>query len=239
MSSWTPSHKNIYLRLWRLISPFKGWVIFSILCMGGYNIFSAAPAYYAKDIVDALAYGDKPELSQFFLVGFGLILIFFFKGAFHFGNNYGLGHLIQKLLTKLRQDLFDHLLTLSFSFYSRSKTGDLISRFTNDLNTFQNTLHIGVTGPFRDFPQIFLLLGLMLYRSWELSLTTLVIIPIALYFIQIFGKRNSEAVNDRQLSFSDLSTLLMETISGIRVVKAFGMEKFLASATARLSTIDN
>ena len=78
MSSWTPSHKNIYLRLWRLISPFKGWVLFSILCMGGYNIFSAAPAYYAKDIVDALAYGDKPELSQFFLVGFGLILIFFF-----------------------------------------------------------------------------------------------------------------------------------------------------------------
>ena len=66
----------------------------------------------------------------------------------------------------------------------------------------------------------------MLYRSWELSLTTLVIIPIALYFIQIFGKRNSEAVNDRQLSFSDLSTLLMETISGIRVVKAFGMEKY-------------
>ena len=47
--------------------------------MGGYNIFSAAPAYYAKDIVDALAYGDKPELSQFFLVGFGLILIFFFR----------------------------------------------------------------------------------------------------------------------------------------------------------------
>ena len=89
MSSWTPSHKNIYLRLWRLISPFKGWVLFSILCMGGYNIFSAAPAYYAKDIVDALAYGDKPELSQFFLVGFGLILIFFFKGASTSGTTMG------------------------------------------------------------------------------------------------------------------------------------------------------
>jgi len=81
MSSWKPSPKNIYLRLWNLVAPFKGWVIFSILCMGGYNIFSAAPAYYAKDIVDALAYGDKPELSQFFLVGFGLILIFFLQGC--------------------------------------------------------------------------------------------------------------------------------------------------------------
>lgn len=226
MRFWKLAPHNIYLRLWRLVSPFKGWIVFSIICMGGYNLFSAAPAYYAKDIVDALAYGDKPQLGQFFLVGFGLILIFFFKGAFHFGNNYGLGHLIQKLLGRLRQNLFDHLLSLSFSFYARSKTGDLMSRFTNDLNTFQNTLHIGVTGPFRDFPQIFILLGLMLYRSWELSLTTLVIIPVALYFIQVFGKRNSHAVSERQLSFSDMSTLLMETISGIRVVKAFGMEKY-------------
>jgi subfamily B ATP-binding cassette protein MsbA len=217
---------NIYVRLLNLILPFRGWVILSIICMAGYNLFSAAPAYYAKDIVDALAYGEKPELDQFILVGFGIILIFFFKGAFHFGNNYALGHLIQQLLVKLRQRLFDHLLKLSFSFFSASKTGDLTSRFTNDLHTFQNTLHIGVTGPFRDFPQIFILLGLMAYRSWQLALMSLTIIPIALFFIQRFGKRNSKAVSQRQLSFSDMTTLLVESISGIRVVKAFGMEKY-------------
>ena len=49
--------KHIILRLYSLISPLKGWVILSIVCMAGYNIFTAAPAYYAKDIVDAIVYG--------------------------------------------------------------------------------------------------------------------------------------------------------------------------------------
>ena len=217
--------KTIY-RLFDLIFPYKGWIFFSIICMIGYNIFTAAPAYYAKDIVDSIAYGDEPQLRQYFLVGFALVLVFAFKGVFYFGNNYSVGRLVQRLISKLRQNLFDHLLTLSSSFFGRSKTGDLISRFTNDLHVFQNTLHVGVTGPFRDIPQFFLLLGIMAYRSWQLALLTTIIIPFALFFIRLFGKSNKVAVSDRQLSFSGLSSLLLESISGIRVVKAFGMEQY-------------
>jgi subfamily B ATP-binding cassette protein MsbA len=87
-------------------------------------------------------------------------------------------------------------------------------------------LQVGVTGPFRDIPQFFLLLGIMFFRSWQLALVTMTIIPVAIFFIQIFGQRNKVAVSQRQISFGDLSSLLVETISGIRVVKAFGMEKY-------------
>jgi subfamily B ATP-binding cassette protein MsbA len=194
--------------------------------MVGYNIFTAAPAYYAKDIVDAIAYGDNPELKQYFLVGLGMIIVFAIKGLFFFGHNYSVGHLVQSLIVKLRQQLFDHLVNLSLTFFNRSKTGDLISRFTNDLHVFQNMLQVGVTGPFRDIPQFFLLLGIMFFRSWQLALVTMTIIPVAIFFIQIFGQRNKVAVSQRQISFGDLSSLLVETITGIRVVKAFGMEKY-------------
>jgi subfamily B ATP-binding cassette protein MsbA len=194
--------------------------------MVGYNIFTAAPAYYAKDIVDAIAYGDNPELKQYFLVGLGMMIVFAIKGLFFFGHNYSVGHLVQSLIVKLRQQLFDHLVNLSLTFFNRSKTGDLISRFTNDLHVFQNMLQVGVTGPFRDIPQFFLLLGIMFFRSWQLALVTMTIIPVAIFFIQIFGQRNKVAVSQRQISFGDLSSLLVETISGIRVVKAFGMEKY-------------
>jgi len=218
--------RHIAWRLYELIAPLKGWVFFSIVCMVGYNIFTAAPAYYAKDIVDAIAYGDKPELKQYFLVGLGMIIVFAIKGLFFFGHNYSVGHLVQSLIVKLRQQLFDHLVNLSLTFFNRSKTGDLISRFTNDLHVFQNMLQVGVTGPFRDIPQFFLLLGIMFFRSWQLALVTMTIIPVAIFFIQIFGQRNKVAVSQRQISFGDLSSLLVETISGIRVVKAFGMEKY-------------
>ena len=218
--------RHIAWRLYELIAPLKGWVFFSIVCMVGYNIFTAAPAYYAKDIVDAIAYGDKPELKQYFLVGLGMIIVFAIKGLFFFGHNYSVGHLVQSLIVKLRQQLFDHLVNLSLTFFNRSKTGDLISRFTNDLHVFQNMLQVGVTGPFRDIPQFFLLLGIMFFRSWQLALVTMTIIPVAIFFIQIFGQRNKVAVSQRQISFGDLSSLLVETITGIRVVKAFGMEKY-------------
>ena len=217
--------RHIAWRLYELIAPLKGWVFFSIVCMVGYNIFTAAPAYYAKDIVDAIAYGDNPELKQYFLVGLGMIIVFAIKGLFFFGHNYSVGHLVQSLIVKLRQQLFDHLVNLSLTFFNRSKTGDLISRFTNDLHVFQNMLQVGVTGPFRDIPQFFLLLGIMFFRSWQLALVTMTIIPVAIFFIQIFGQRNKVAVSQRQISFGDLSSLLVETITGIRVVKAFGMEK--------------
>ena len=219
------SHHIIW-RLYDLIAPLKVWVFFSMVCMAGYNIFSAAPAYYAKDIVDAIAYGDNPELKQYFLVGLGMIIVFAVKGLFFFGHNYSVGHLVQSLIVKLRQKLFDHLVNLSLTFFSRSKTGDLISRFTNDLHVFQNMLQVGVTGPFRDIPQFFLLLGIMFFRSWQLAFVTMIIIPIAIFFIQIFGQRNKIAVSKRQISFGGLSSLLVETITGVRVVKAFGMEKY-------------
>ncbi|MGA1598851.1 MAG: ABC transporter ATP-binding protein [bacterium] len=215
-----------FRRLIRLILPYKGWVTFSIVCMVGFNIFTAAPAYYAKDIVDTITYGGDPSLRQYFLVGLGLIIVFSLKGLFFFGHTYSIGYIVQRLISHLRQRLFDHLLGLSFTFFSRSKTGDLISRFTNDLHVLQNTLQIGVTGPFRDIPQFFILLGIMIYRSWDLALVTFTIIPVALFFIRMFGRSNKKAVSKRQISFSGLSTLLVETISGIRVVKAFGMESY-------------
>ena len=218
--------RHIAWRLYDFIAPLKVWVFFSMVCMAGYNIFSAAPAYYAKDIVDAIAYGDNPELKQYFLVGLGMIIVFAVKGLFFFGHNYSVGHLVQSLIVKLRQKLFDHLVNLSLTFFSRSKTGDLISRFTNDLHVFQNMLQVGVTGPFRDIPQFFLLLGIMFFRSWQLAFVTMIIIPIAIFFIQIFGQRNKIAVSKRQISFGGLSSLLVETITGVRVVKAFGMEKY-------------
>ena len=109
--------RHIAWRLYDLIAPLKVWVIFSIVCMAGYNIFSAAPAYYAKDIVDAIAYGDNPELKQYFLVGLGMIIVFAVKGLFFFGHNYSVGHLVQSLIVKLRQKLFDHLVNLSLTFF--------------------------------------------------------------------------------------------------------------------------
>lgn len=226
MKSSPVNSRKTAVRLMRHIAAYRGVLIFSILCMAGFNIFSAAPPFYAKDIVDSLAYGENPTLDKFFIVGFGIVVIFTFKGLFFYGHNYGMGLIIQRLLREFRHKLFDHIQHLPLNFFAKSKTGDLVSRFTNDLQVLQHTMNVAIAGPFRDIPQIFILLGIMIYRSWQLTLVTMVIIPVALFCIQRFGRRNKLAVSQRQESFGDLASILVETITGIRVVKAFGMEKY-------------
>lgn len=230
-----------FKRLFGLIFEHKGALAMAILFMVGYNIFNALPAWYSKDIVDALQRGKVPEISRFVMVGGGIILIFSIKGAFFFGHSYLMGLVGQRLIFNLRRDLYSHLQKLSFAFFAVRPAGELISRFTSDLITLQNAIRISVVGPIRDVPQILIFLGILVYRSWELFLVSLVLIPIALGLIASFGRRYKKLTGKRLSSYGDMTTLLMETIRGIRVVKAFGMEGYEQQRfeKANLSLFDN
>ena len=211
-------------RLVDLVLPYKGWIVLSVFCSLGYNLFTAAPGWYAKDIIDAIEH--KPRLENFFMVAIGIVFVFTMKGLFSFVQTFSMGLMVQRLLSSLRTQLFEHIQGLSLSFFDKSKTGDLIARFTNDIQVLQEALNVGITGPFRDIPLVFILTGMMIYRSWQLSLFLLIIIPIALLCILSFGKRNKRAIGRRQSSFGELANFLMETFTSIRVVQAFSMKKY-------------
>ena len=211
-------------RLLNLVLPYKGWIVVSVFCSLAYNLFTAAPGWYAKDIIDAIEH--KPRLENFYMVGFAIVFVFTMKGVFAFGQTFSMGLMVQRLLSALRTQLFEHMQGLSLSFFDKSKTGDLIARFTNDIQVLQEALNVGITGPFRDIPLVFILMGMMVFRSWQLSLFLLIIIPIALICILSFGRRNKRAIGKRQISFGALANFLMETFTSIRVVQAFSMKKY-------------
>ncbi len=194
--------------------------------MVAFALFSVAPAMYMKDIVDALGSGKVPTLWQFFGVGLGIVLIFAFKGLSFFGQNFLMTSLGLKLIRDLRDQLFAKIIKLPLSFYNKNTTGDLISRFTTDLNCLNEAINVAIAGPLRDLPQILLLLWLMFHRSWQLSILTLGLIPFAYVLIRKFGRKNNELTTKRLQKFSDLTRLLSEAIAGIRVVKAFTMERY-------------
>jgi len=217
---------KILPKVLKLVLGYKGQIAAGMACMVLYALFTVAPAKYMKDIVDALGSGKVPQLHQFLLVGLGIVLVFFFKGIFFFGQNFLMAELGQKLTQTLRENLFHKVLGMPLGFFTQTQTGNLVSRFTVDLHYFAESVKIAITGPLRDFPQILMLLGLMAYRSWQLFLLILVLLPIAAYFITKFGQQNSRVTTQRQNQFGDLTSLVSETISGIRVVKAFGMEDY-------------
>ena len=193
-----------------------------------YALFTVAPAKYMKDIVDALGSGKVPEQSRFILVGFGIVLLFFFKGITFFGQNYLMNSMGQKIIMELREKLFRQILMLPVEFHNKQSTGDLISRFTTDLTSLAEAVKTAISGPLRDLPQILILLGIMGYRSWQLFLLTLLLLPVAGWLIQTFGQQNQLVTTKRQSKYGDLTNLLNETITGIRIVQAFGMEGYEA-----------
>ena len=67
-------------RLVDLVLPYKGWIVLSVFCSLGYNLFTAAPGWYAKDIIDAIEH--KPRLENFFMVAIGIVFVFTMKGVF-------------------------------------------------------------------------------------------------------------------------------------------------------------
>lgn len=215
-------------RLFSLVFEFKGLLITALVCMVGFNLFNALPAWYVKDVVDSLERDNIPGITRFIVVGVAIFGIFAVKGVFNYLHNFLLGKATQRMIHKLRSTLFQHLQTFSFSFFSNRSPGDLITRFTSDLLTLQSSVRLVVLGPLRDIPQIFIFLGILLYRSWELFLFSLVVIPIAILLIQRFGSRTKRLTTQRLASFGEMTTVLHETIGGIRVVKAFNMEDYEA-----------
>ena len=165
--------------------------------MVGFNIFTAAPVYYAKDIVDGIVY--KVSLNSNSISGGpGLIIVFGLKGLFFFGQNYTIGYLVQRL-TKLRQGLFSHMVRLFFL-----EGRDRRPRFALHQRPECLPEHTGDWSdrPFRDIPRFFVLRG-----SCSTAAGSFTGNPdhhsATLLFIHIFGLRNKKAVSDRQISFSE------------------------------------
>jgi ATP-binding cassette, subfamily B, bacterial MsbA len=220
---------NTVIKVSRFLFKYKYRASFSIIFMLAYSLFTVAPAHYSKAVMDYLIEAVKMdktiEISRFVLVGAALMLILVLKGISFFLQNYLMGSLTQKTVRNMREKLYDKILSMPIGFFNKQPSGELISRFTVDFVTLNEAIVIGLVGPLRDMPTIIFLFVIMFDRSWQLMLMTLILLPIVSKLISIFGQQSNKATSKRLNQFGSLSTLLSETITGIRVVKAFIMEK--------------
>ena len=198
--------------------------------MLSYSIFAVAPAHYTKAMIDSMVNSFKLDetidTKKFALVGTYIILLLILKGVSYFLQTYLMGSLAQKVIRDLREKLYEKTISLPLVFFNKQSTGEVNSRFTVDFVTLNEAILAGVVGPIRDVPMIVFLFIIMLDKSWQLMLMTLLLLPIAAKLISILGRQNRIATSKRLNQFGELSALISETITGIRVVKAFIMENY-------------
>jgi len=155
-----------------------------------------------------------------------VVLIFVVKNIFNFAEHFWITYVEQRVVKDLREQLYESIIYQSMSFFHKHKTGDLISNITNDINAVNLAFNRSFTKIVRDPVLILIYLAILASISWKLTLIAALVLPITSGFIRKIGnslKRKSHRVQER---IAEITTVLQETISGIKVVKAFAMEKY-------------
>ena len=154
-----------------------------------------------------------------------LIILFLNKGIFRFWQNYILRIIGEKVIKLVRLQLYEKYQGLSIDYYSKSNTGVMMSRITNDVNMIQRAVP-SMVRLFQE-PLTMICLSIVAFSQiWYLAIIIFVIFPITAVPIVKFGKLIQKYTKRGQEHMGDLNTVLKENFSGIRVIKAFGMEDY-------------
>lgn len=137
-----------------------------------------------------------------------------------------MAHVQQSIIRDFRNRLFEKYQQLSLSFFHKQRTGQLISRVTNDVLVLNETIDLGFNRLVTDALTVILLTIFLLLLSWKLTVLAALIMPLVFGFIYVMGKKLRRYSMRTQEKMADVNSTLEETISNIRIVKAYAMEKF-------------
>lgn len=213
-----------YKRLLTYVRPYISRMIFGLVCM-----IIAAAAYLVvpwliKNVVDKVL--AEKNMYMLNLVVISILVVFLVRGFATYGQTYTMSYIGQRVIIDIREAMFKHLQRLDQAYYDRRKTGVIMSNLTNDVAALQSAIVDNLVSFITEGVTLIGSLVSMLYLDWKLTLVTLVIVPVVLGIINIFGKRLRIAGHDVQGRIADITSLLQETISGARVVRSFAREGY-------------
>jgi subfamily B ATP-binding cassette protein MsbA len=215
---------RIYRRILRLVKLQWLRLVVAMLCMMLVASLTAATAYLVKPVLDEIFF--KKDLRMLKLLPLAIIVLYMLRGACYFGQAYFMNYVGHSIIKRLRDELYSHIQMLPLSFFHKHETGVLMARIINDVNIVKGMVSNAVTGILKDSFTIIGLLCVLFYRDWKLALIAITVFPLAVIPIVNFGRRTRRFSTRCQEAIADMSTLLHETFTGTRIVKAFGMEDY-------------
>ncbi|MCI0528188.1 MAG: ATP-binding cassette domain-containing protein, partial [Nitrospira sp.] len=162
-----------------------------------------------------------------------LLLLFLAMGVLTVGHSLLMAYVGQKVVMDFRIRLFEHLAGLSLDFFAKRRTGEILSRMSNDVGVIQN---VATTVPVDLAKQMVTLLGglsILFYMNWRLCFLVLGVVPFVVLTAKVFGRRLKRLSTQVQDEIADISTIMEEVISGIRIVKSFVRERYEAARFTR------
>ncbi len=214
ISSW-----RVYLRLLNYVKPY--WFAF-VVSVVGFSLYAATQAGFAKwleYVVDSVSDGRLDQRTWLALAVVGLFVV---RGVGSFLGLYSIAYAARHVVNRLRIDLFDHMITLPSSYFHHQSSGQLLSRFTYNVEQVTEAVTIALRIILREGLTVIGLFGYLLYLNWKLTMIFIVVMPVVGFVVSFAAKRFRKISGRIQQSVGDVAHVASETIEGIDVVRVFG-----------------
>jgi len=241
----------LYLRLIKRAWPHRARILLSLVCAILASALNAVSVASLQPVFDGLfgqgigvslppaivrllgdlparitAYAQTNRLGVLTFVVAFVMVVFLLKGALSIVDGYQMKWVAERVQADLRQEIYSHIHSMSLSYFTRTSTGEIMTRTTTDVGLVGGSVTDLFRNAFREPLNMAGLIGLLFLINWKLALISLVVFPAALYPIIQFGRKMRKRAGQVLQRYTELNTLLQETISGIRIVKAFAMEDY-------------
>ena len=205
------------------VKPFKGTYYFVLVTAILLSLFSTLTPYLLKVTVDDYIRPKNYE-GMLLFVGFmlgALLLEVVFQFLFVFYANW----LGQKVIKDLRVKLFEKIIFFKMAYFDKTAVGRLVTRAVSDIETIASIFSQGLFMIIADLLKMILVIGVMLYVDWRLTLIVFSILPIILYATRLFQKSMKKAFEEVRLQVANLNSFVQERLSGMKIVQIFHREK--------------
>ena len=213
-----------YRRLLMYIRPYIGRLAMAIFCIimaAGANLYLP---WIIKDMIDKVLSGGDMGMLNF--ISISIVVVFAFRGFFYYWQSYLVSYIGQRVVADVRLVMFKKFQRMPMAYFDKHQTGETMSYVTNDVAAVQSALVDNLIDLFTEASIFIGSVVLMFYIDWQLTLVTLITVPLVGYAMKIFGRKIKNSGRLIQEKIADITSLLQESISSIRIVKSFVRENY-------------
>lgn len=204
------------------VRPYVGILMLAMLFMFIAAAMTGALAKLMEPIIDDVF--TSQDQSKLWPVALAVLGTFVLRGFATYGHSVLLNKVGQRVVANIQSDLFAHTMKMDLAFFHEMKSGQLLSRIVSDATVMRNTVAESLMALGKHGITLIVLMGVMFYQDWKLTLISLFVFPSAAYVVIRLGKKLRRVSTDTQQELGDLSTDLTQAFQGIRHVKAYGMQ---------------
>lgn len=205
------------------VKPYWRKLLLAVVLMAIAAAMTALLAYLMQPVLDDVLYGGREDLI--IPVSLAVLGTFVVRGITTYWHTIYMNQIGQGVVADIQSDLFNNFTTLDLAFFHSNPSGQLVSRVVNDVGVIRMALGELMTGFGKSAFTLVFLVGVMLYHDWKLTLAAFTVAPFVAVFLVAIGKKLRAVSGSIQDEMASLSDLLSQSFQGVRMVKAYGMEK--------------